>query len=134
MSRQGVQLSGISNASPCQSGTSFAVIRQAMKEKDVVGISRLVLNRRERATLLEPGGNGIVLWTLRYGDEVRDPAEFFKDIDPARADSKLLNLVGDLIDERSKPWNPKMVDGSSRSTPCWGPALVKDGHECRAAA
>lgn len=42
----------------------FAVIRQAMKEKDVVGIARLVLNRRERATLLEPGGNGIVLWTL----------------------------------------------------------------------
>ncbi|MCR5858626.1 Ku protein [Mesorhizobium sp. J428] len=88
---------------------AFAVIREAMKEKDVLGISRLVLNRRERAVLLEPRGNGIVLWTLRYGDEVRDPAEFFKDIDPARADSKLLNMVGDLIEERSKPWNPKMV-------------------------
>ncbi|SMH53965.1 Ku protein [Mesorhizobium australicum] len=89
---------------------AFAVIREAMREKDVVGISRLVLNRRERAVLLEPRGNGIILWTLRYGDEVRDPGEFFKDIDPARADSKLVNMVGELIEERSKPWTPKMVE------------------------
>jgi DNA end-binding protein Ku len=89
---------------------AFAVIREAMREKNVVGISRLVLNRREHAVLLEPRDNGIVLWTLRYGDEVRDPQDYFKDIDPDRADGKLLKMVGDLIEERSKPWDPKMVE------------------------
>ncbi len=39
---------------------------------ETVGISRLVLYRRERAVMLEPRGKGIILWTLRYGDEVRD--------------------------------------------------------------
>jgi len=43
-----------------------------MKAENRVGISRLVLSRRERAVMLEPRGKGIVLWTLRYGDEVRD--------------------------------------------------------------
>lgn len=88
---------------------AFAVIREAMREKKVVGVSRLVMNRRERAVLLEPRDNGIVLWTLRYGDEVRDPGDYFKDIDPDRADSKLVAMIGDLIEERSKPWDPSMV-------------------------
>jgi DNA end-binding protein Ku len=30
--------------------------------------------------LLEPRGKGMVLWTLRYGDEVRDEAQYFKGI------------------------------------------------------
>lgn len=89
---------------------AFAVIREAMRDKGVVGISRLVMNRRERAVLLEPRGKGIVLWTLRYGDEVRDPDDYFKDVDPARNDAKLVKMVGELIEERSKPWDPHMVE------------------------
>ena len=88
---------------------AFAVIRDAMADKGVVGISRLVLNRRERAVLLEPRGKGIVLWTLRYGDEVRDPKDYFKEIDPAKVDPKLLKLVTELIEERTKSWEPEMV-------------------------
>jgi DNA end-binding protein Ku len=88
---------------------AFGVIREAMAKKNVVGISRLVMNRRERAVMLQPRGNGIVLWTLRYGNEVRDPAEYFKDIDPGRADSKLLGMVTELIADRSTDWDPKMV-------------------------
>ena len=88
---------------------AFAVIRDAMADKGVVGISRLVLNRRERAVLLEPRGKGIVLWTLRYGDEVRDPKDYFKEIDPEKGEPKLLKLVTELIDERTKSWEPEMV-------------------------
>ena len=89
---------------------AYAVIREAMKAKGVVGISRLVIGRRERAVMLEPRDNGIVLWTLRFGDEVRDPKDYFKDIDPDRAAPKLLGMVSDLIEERSKPWDPAMVE------------------------
>ena len=45
-----------------------------MRSTEMVGVSRLVLNRRERAVILKPRDNGIVLWTLRFGDEVRDRA------------------------------------------------------------
>lgn len=88
---------------------AFAVIRDAMAQEDVVGISRLVLGRRERAVLLQPRGKGIVLWTLRYGDEVRDPDEYFKDIGGAKPDAKTVNLVKQLIEERSKPWSSDMA-------------------------
>ena len=89
---------------------AFSVIREGMEATGKVGISRLVMYRRERAVMLEPRGRGIVLWTLRYGDEVRDKEGYFGDIPNGKADPQLMTLVKTLIDERSKPWDPKMVD------------------------
>jgi DNA end-binding protein Ku len=88
---------------------AFSVIREAMKDTATVAISRLVLYRRERAVMLEPRGPGIVLWTLRYGEEVRDPDAYFREIKATKPDPKLMNLVTRLIDERSRPWAPGMT-------------------------
>lgn len=89
---------------------AFSVIREAMAATGTVGISRLVLYRRERAVMLEPRGKGVVLWTLRYGDELRDERDCFDGIGGARIDPDLLKLVTRLIDERTAPWDPHMVD------------------------
>jgi DNA end-binding protein Ku len=88
---------------------AFAVIREAMASTGTVGISRLVLSRRERAVMLEPRGKGIVLWTLRYGDEVRDPAHVFGGIEDKKPDTKLLSLVRNLIGDMTRPWEPALV-------------------------
>ncbi len=88
---------------------AFSVIRDAMESTGMVGVSRLVLYRRERAVMLEPRDKGIVLWTLRYGDEVRDPNEYFGKIGDGKLDAGLMKLVTRLIEERSAPWNPDMV-------------------------
>jgi DNA end-binding protein Ku len=73
-----------------------------------VGISRLVLRRREQAVLLEPRGKGIVLWTLRYGDEVRD-ADDVPDGEGAKPDAKSLTLLRKLIKAGEKPWSADLV-------------------------
>ena len=89
---------------------AFSVIREAMASTGTVGISRVVLYRRERAVMLEPRGKGIVLWTLRYGDEVREEKDYFAGLKEAKPETKALTLVKTLIKERTKPWDPKMVD------------------------
>jgi DNA end-binding protein Ku len=89
---------------------AFAVIRDAMRATKTVGISRVVLYRRERAVMLEARGKGIVLWTLRYGDEVRDDTEYFVDIEKDKPDPKVIKLVKSLIDERTSQWDPKLVE------------------------
>lgn len=88
---------------------AYCVIRDAMAASNMVGISRLVMYRRERAVMLEPRDKGIVLWTLRFGDEVRGEQDYFGDIGTHSADSKLMTLVQQLIEERTKPWDPGMV-------------------------
>lgn len=89
---------------------AFSVIRDAMEATDTVGISRLVLYRRERAVMLQPRDKGIVLWTLRYGDEVRDAKDYFGHIDTEKPDPKSVALVESLIEDLSQPWDPSMVD------------------------
>jgi DNA end-binding protein Ku len=88
---------------------AFAVIRAAMEKQAMVGISRLVLGRRERAVMLEPRGKGIVLWTLRYGDEVRDEGDYFEGLDKAKPGQETLPLIRKLIKKQTRHWDGKMV-------------------------
>jgi DNA end-binding protein Ku len=88
---------------------AFSVIRDAMASQDMVGISRLVITRRERAVMLEPRGKGIVLWTLRYGDEVRDEETYFEGIGDDNADPEMMPLIQQLIKKQTQDWTPKMV-------------------------
>ncbi|TBA34763.1 non-homologous end joining protein Ku [Rhizobium ruizarguesonis] len=87
---------------------AFAVIRDAMKADKVFGVSKLVMGRRERAVVLEPRGEGIVLWTLRFGDEVRPEENYFEEIDE-KADPDLIPLVQQLIKKKTARWSPDMV-------------------------
>ncbi len=88
---------------------AFSVIRAAMAGTGTVGIARLVLYRRERAVMLRPRGKGIVLWTLRYGDEVRDQTPYFDGIESGKPGAKPLKLMKSLIQERTRDWTPDMV-------------------------
>ncbi|HET9067377.1 MAG TPA: Ku protein [Amaricoccus sp.] len=84
---------------------AFAVVREAMVRTGTVALSRLVLYRREHAVALVPRGKGMVLWTLRYADEVREP-----EAGTARAEPKAVRLVTRFIDEHTADWSDNLVD------------------------
>ncbi|WP_054313527.1 Ku protein [Mesorhizobium sp. 1M-11] len=88
---------------------AFAVIRDAMQSAKVVGIARLVLYRREHAVMLEPRGKGIVLWTLRYGDEVRDADDYFAEIGKEKPAAKPMSAMRKVIAKGTYPWNDKFA-------------------------
>lgn len=88
---------------------AFAVIRDAMAAAKMVAISRVVLYRRERAVMLEPRGKGIVLWTLRYGDEVRDEKAYFAEIEKDKPEPELLQLAQKFIKAKTREWSPDIV-------------------------
>ncbi|PZM11561.1 Ku protein [Rhizobium tubonense] len=87
---------------------AFCVIRDAMAASKVVGIARLVLYRRERAVLLEPAGRGIILWTLRYGDEVRTPDKALETKE--KPDAESLSLMKKLVQRRTEKWSPALTE------------------------
>jgi DNA end-binding protein Ku len=96
---------------------AYCVIRDAMRADRMAAISRLVLRRRERAVMLNVRDGGIVLWTLRYGEEVRDPREYFDEAGAAdrELDPQLSSLVAKLIDERKQSWSVDMVEDPVQS-------------------
>jgi DNA end-binding protein Ku len=87
---------------------AFSVIREAMVKSNTRAISRVVLYHRERAVLLEPRDNGMVLWTLHYGDEVRDEAHYFKGV-KGKSDSKGKKQVTKLIADHTRDWSDSLV-------------------------
>jgi DNA end-binding protein Ku len=89
---------------------AFSVIREAMRSTGTAGIARLVLYRRERAVMLVPRGKGIILWTLRYGDEVRDADDYFDGLRNQGTDAAALKLVTKLVVKRTLPWDSGMVE------------------------
>lgn len=88
---------------------AFVVIREAMAQSNVAGISRLVLGNRERAVMLQPWDKGIILWTLRYGDEVRDEDDYWKSVHAGKPDARMLTMVEKIIDDRTTAWSDSMV-------------------------
>ncbi|MBF0678294.1 MAG: Ku protein [Devosia sp.] len=91
---------------------AFIVIREAMAASGVVGIARLVLGNRERAVMLQPSDRGIVLWTLRFGDEVRDEDEYFETIDEHKPDKKMLGMIEKIIADRTTTWSDELMQDS----------------------
>lgn len=89
---------------------AFAVIREAMAANKVVGISRVVMYRRERAVLLEPRDRGIVLWTLRYGDEVRDADDYFGGIGKEKSETDQLTLMKKYIKAKTRKWDASLAE------------------------
>src|SRR5436853_2790230 len=59
---------------------AFAVIRETIRNMDMVAIGRVVLTSREHIIGLEPLGKGLMATLLRYPYEVRDENEYFDGI------------------------------------------------------
>jgi DNA end-binding protein Ku len=85
---------------------AFAVIRDAMASKKMVGVGRVVLQKRERPILLEPFGKGIRGMTLRYPYEVRSENEYFEDIPELKIAPDMLKLAEHIVETKAGHFEP----------------------------
>ncbi|PBB33193.1 Ku protein [Mesorhizobium sp. WSM3868] len=85
---------------------AFAVIRDALAEKKMAGLARIVLYQRERPVVVESRGKGMMLTTLRYGDTVREPAGVFAEIKSGKPDSEMIGLAEHIIDKQKGKFDP----------------------------
>ncbi len=86
---------------------AFAVIREAMTRRDMVGIARVVLFGKERMIMLEPRSQGLLGTTLRYAYEVRESGAYFDDIPKVELTKELLDLASHIIDTKAGKFEPQ---------------------------
>jgi DNA end-binding protein Ku len=92
------------------SNEAFCVIRDAIRDKGMAGIARIVLARRERMILLEPLDEGLVGTTLHAADEVRDEDKVFDDISEVKYPKEMKDLAAHIIDSKAAHFDPKEFD------------------------
>jgi DNA end-binding protein Ku len=89
---------------------AFAVIREALADKKMAGLARIVLFRRERPVVIEPLGKGMLLTTLRYASTVRSAETIFDEIGNAKIDKKMIDLGSDIIDKKKGKFDPSKFE------------------------
>lgn len=85
---------------------AFTVIREAMGRAGKVALARVVMHQRERLLALEPRDRGILAYTLRTHDEVRDPKDIFGHIPNIKPDAAMIDIAAKIIEQKEGPFDP----------------------------
>ncbi len=85
---------------------AFAVIREAIKEKGMVAIGRIVFTSREHIIAIEPRGKGMMGVTLRYPYEVRAEQDYFDEIEDEKVTKEMLDLAGHIVKTKQGHFHP----------------------------
>jgi DNA end-binding protein Ku len=85
-------------------GQAYALLRETLKNSGKVGVGRVVLRDRESVMLLTAKDNGMLLYKLRYPNEVRSIDEI-PQVDGLKADEAQLKLAQTLVDSMAKSFD-----------------------------
>lgn len=89
---------------------AFAVIREAIKEKGMVAIGRVVFTSREHVIALEPRGKGMMGITIRYSYEVRDEKEYFDDMKDEKITKEMMDLASHIVKTKQGHFEPEKYE------------------------
>jgi DNA end-binding protein Ku len=85
---------------------AYAVLREALRAEDKVGVSRVMLRQVQHLAALGVVGDMLVLTLMRFADELVDLGEFHvptkRDVRP-----KELQLARTLVDNLTSKWDPE---------------------------
>lgn len=95
---------------------AFATVRQALIDTHKVALTKIAFGGREHVVAISPAGTGanggMMAYTMRYAAELRDAADYFRDIKRVEVSSDSLDLAKMLIQKRAGEFDPsKFVDG-----------------------
>ncbi|WP_181700203.1 Ku protein [Chthonobacter albigriseus] len=84
----------------------YRVIRDALRTMGRVGIGQQSVRGRENLVTIHPAGDGLLLETLRYEEELKEADEVFAGIGSKQLRGDLIEMAKELIERRSEPFDP----------------------------
>ena len=88
----------------------YALLRESMREADVIGIARVVMHTKEHLAALIPSGQALILNTIRWASEIR-PVSELKLPPEGKTAAKLkpaeLKMAAQLISSMTGKWKPE---------------------------
>jgi DNA end-binding protein Ku len=90
-----------------ENADAFAVVRDAMKDKERVALARIVMAQREHIMTLEPLGKGMLATTLRFDYEVRDEKEYFAEVPTPRISRDMVKLAEHILESKAMKFDPR---------------------------
>jgi len=82
----------------------FTVIREALRKAKMVGLGQMAVRGRDYVVAIRPCGDGLLLETLRFANEIRDSDSVFDDIPDRKPDKEMMDLAIELIERKVAPF------------------------------
>ena len=90
---------------------AFAVVRAALKKTKKAALGKIAFGGREHVFAVTAHDDdklgGLMGYTMRYQEELRDPAEYFKDIKKVSVNNDSLELAMELIKRKASKFEPE---------------------------
>ena len=90
---------------------AFAVVRKALQMTKKAGLGKIAFGGREHLVAVSAPSDdrlrGMMAYTMRYAEELRDPAEYFGDIKKVAVDEGQLSLAKELIKRKASRFVPE---------------------------
>ena len=95
---------------------AFLTVRQALIDTKKIALTKIAFAGREHVVAIAPTGTGtqggMMAYTMRYAAELRDAADYFRDIKRVEVNEDSLDLAKMLIKKRAGAFDPsQFVDG-----------------------
>jgi len=88
------------------SAEGYVVIREALKASKKAGIGQMVMRGKENLVAVRPCGDGLLLETLRYADELKKSDKVFSHVPNKRPAKDMIELASELIERKSGAFKP----------------------------
>jgi DNA end-binding protein Ku len=96
-------------------GRAYALLLEAMHETKKVGIATLVLRDKEHLVAIRPAEKVLMLETMFFQDEIRDPEEELDTLPPVgHANARELTIAKKLVDSLTDEWDPSRYTNTYR--------------------
>ncbi|TCC29595.1 Ku protein [Kribbella speibonae] len=89
-----------------ENASSYALLRDALAKTNRAGIAKFVMRGKEYLATIRADGKVLVLETMFFADEIRDPDEELGDLPRKAGAGKQLSMAVDLIEAMSGEWKP----------------------------
>ncbi|MCL2396372.1 MAG: hypothetical protein FWC87_17020, partial [Acidimicrobiaceae bacterium] len=94
---------------------AYALLRQAMNETGKVGIATLVMRDKEHLVAVRPRDDVLILETLYFAEEIRDPSEELDSLPEAVSfGGRELDVAKKLVDSLTTEWKPDAYHNTYR--------------------
>src|ERR1700742_343273 len=90
---------------------AFAVVRKALQTTKKVALGKIAFGGREHLVAIAAPADeklaGMMAYTMRYAEELRDPAEYFGEIKKVSVEEDQLSLAKELIKRKAGKFAPE---------------------------
>ncbi|HEY0473246.1 MAG TPA: Ku protein [Kribbella sp.] len=89
-----------------ENASAYSLLRDALAKANRAGIASFVMRGKEYLACIRADDKVLVLETMYFADEIRDPVEAIGTLPPRSSAGKQLSMAVDLIEAMSGPWRP----------------------------